>query len=96
MKRRDVSLLILPLIILSGCNPNNGNTAPSEQRLATLLNNIDINKVISFDFEDRSYDFDTYNNSKYIITGNIKKAVVNYKANHTFKLFNDKDRKSVV
>lgn len=90
MKRRDVSLLILPLIILSGCNPNNSNnTAPSEQRLATLLNNIDVNKVVSFDFEDRSYDFDTYNNSKYIITGNIKKAVVNYRANHNFKLFND-------
>ena len=89
MKRRDVSLLILPLIILSGCNPNNGNNAPSEQRLATLLKNVDINKVVSFDFEDRSYDFDTYNNSKYIITGNIKKAVVNYKANHKFKLFND-------
>ena len=67
MKRRDVSLLILPLIILSGCNPNNGNNAPSEQRLATLLKNVDINKVVSFDFEDRSYDFDTYNSPDHFI-----------------------------
>lgn len=60
----------------------------SSEKLVSLLSSIDVNKVVSYDFVDRSYTFNYYNNPKYFVTGNFKTGWINYKAAHSFKLYN--------
>lgn len=97
MKNKRISI-ILPLILLltlSGCNSeinNSGNSAsnePSSEKLIRLLNNVNLDNIVSYDFVDRSYSYNSYNGSKYIVTGDSSVGKINYEATHKFKLFNN-------
>lgn len=97
MKNKKISI-ILPLILLltlSGCNSensNSGNSAsnePSSEKLIRLLNNVNLDNIVSYDFVDRSYSYNSYNGSKYIVTGDSSVGMINYEATHKFKLFNN-------
>lgn len=97
MKNKRISI-ILPLILLltlSGCDSessNSGNSAsndPSSEKLIRLLNNVDLDNIVSYDFVDRSYSYNSYNGSKYIVTGDSSVGKINYEATHKFKLFNN-------
>ena len=60
MKKNKLILLVLPLL-LSGCTSNNEEPLIKDktfERAAQLLNRLDKNNVNSFDFIDRSYNFD--------------------------------------
>ena len=97
MKNKRISI-ILPLILLltlSGCDSessNSGNSAsnePSSEKLIRLLNNVNLDNIVSYDFVDRSYSYNSYNGSKYIVTGDSSVGKINYEATHKFKLFNN-------
>ncbi len=93
MKKRFLALTLLSLATLSSCGNENGsskeNFLSDNEYAASLLAKISKDEIASFDFVDRSYDFDSYYNAKYFITGDIKKAYVNYRATHSFILHKD-------
>ena len=94
-KRISITLPLILLLTLSGCNSeisNSGNSAsndPSSEKLIRLLNNLDLDNIVSYDFVDRSYSYNSYNGSKYIVTGDSSVGMINYEATHKFKLFNN-------
>lgn len=94
-KRISITLPLILLLTLSGCNSeisNSGNSAsnePSSEKLIRLLNNVDLDNIVSYDFVDRSYSYNSYNGSKYIVTGDSSVGMINYEATHKFKLFNN-------
>ena len=94
-KRISITLPLILLLTLSGCNSensNSGNSAsnePSSEKLIRLLNNVDLDNIVSYDFVDRSYSYNSYNGSKYIVTGDSSVGKINYEATHKFKLFNN-------
>lgn len=91
MKKNKLILLVLPLL-LSGCTSNSEEPLIKEktfERAAQLLNRLDKNNVNSFDFIDRSYNFDNISSSKYVVTGDYSKAKVDYEARHQYKLYSN-------
>lgn len=98
MKKKTIILLLSSLFCLASCekekegnssSTNETSSLTENEEAANLLSSIKVDQITSFDFVDRSYDFDSYYNAKYFITGNIKKAYVNYKANHSFSMYED-------
>lgn len=97
MKKKIIVLALCSLSVLASCgNDDKSSVSSSEssslsdnERVSNLLSNIKVGQITSFDFIDRSYDFDSYYNAKYFITGNAKKAYVNYKATHNFSIYKD-------
>ena len=57
--------------------------------MVQLLSEINLDNIVSYNFIDRSYSYNSYNNSKYIVTGNVSTGLVNYEATHKFKLYNN-------
>ena len=94
-KRISITLPLILLLTLSGCDSessNSGNSAsnePSSEKLIRLLNNVNLDNIVSYDFVDRSYSYNSYNGSKYIVTGDSSVGKINYEATHKFKLFNN-------
>jgi len=94
-KRISITLPLILLLTLSGCNSgssNSGNSTsnePSSEKLIGLLNNVDLDNIVSYDFVDRSYSYNSYTGSKYIVTGDSSVGMINYEATHKFKLFNN-------
>ena len=104
-KRLLIISQVFALALLAGCNNENvsqsDNTSTiedssstisqeaSSEKLVSLLENIDLNKIVSYDFTDRSYTFNYFNNPKYYVTGNFNTGYVNYKATHSFKLYSN-------
>lgn len=94
-KRISITLPLILLLTLSGCNSENSNSGnsvsnePSSEKLIRLLNNVDLDNIVSYDFVDRSYSYNSYNGSKYIVTGDSSVGKINYEATHKFKLFNN-------
>lgn len=94
-KRIAITLPLILLLTLSGCNSENSNSGnlasnePSIEKLIRLLNNVDLDNIVSYDFVDRSYSYNSYNGSKYIVTGDSSVGKINYEATHKFKLFNN-------
>ena len=97
MKIKYLATTLFTLAFLASCRGNEENSSsskeenldPSKDLIAQRLSSLETNRIISFDFIDRSYDFDSYSDSKYVITGDIKKAYVNYEAWHSFNVYND-------
>lgn len=80
----------------SSSNSSNGSENSSSasnisevtsDRLVQLLNKINLDEIISYDLIDRSYAYMYYNNSQYIVSGDIKTGLVNYDATHNFKIY---------
>lgn len=100
MKRKVLIFTqVLALLALASCDGNtsnsisgNNSTSGSNQltpneKLVELLSKIDKEKIISYDFTDRSYSYNTYDGSKYLVTGNSQTGLVDYEATHSFNLF---------
>lgn len=97
MKMKKIALALLPVCLLISCG--NGETSsnsvssedltPSAELIAKRLSSLDTNKITSFNFVDRSFDWQSYYNAKYFFTGDIKKAYVNYEAYHSFQVYTD-------
>ena len=73
----------------SSTTSSSATITPTKERIVSLLSNLDKDKVTSYDFVDRSYSYNFYNNSKYIVSGNIQTGLVNYTAKHKFNLYKD-------
>lgn len=63
------------------------DSEPSQEKVVSLLSKININDITSYDFFDRSYAYNFYNGSKYIVTANLQTGLINYDAMHTFNLY---------
>ena len=74
---------------ISSTSSSSATVAPTKERIVSLLTELDQDKVTSYDFVDRSYAYNFYNNSKYIVSGNIQTGLINYQAKHKFQLFNN-------
>ena len=72
----------------SSSNSSSSTTKP-EEKVVQLLSEINLDNIVSYNFIDRSYSYNSYNNSKYIVTGNVSTGLVNYEATHKFKLYNN-------
>ena len=59
-KRIAITLPLILLLTLSGCNSENSNSGnstsnePSSEKLIRLLNNVDLDNIVSYDFVDHS------------------------------------------
>lgn len=74
---------------ISSTSSSSATVVPTKERIVSLLTELDQDKVTSYDFVDRSYAYNFYNNSKYIVSGNIQTGLINYQAKHKFQLFNN-------
>lgn len=72
----------------SSSNSSSSKIKP-EEKVVQLLSEINLDNIVSYNFIDRSYSYNSYNNSKYIVTGNVSTGLVNYEATHKFKLYNN-------
>ncbi len=63
------------------------DSEPSQEKVVSLLSKININDITSYDFFDRSYAYNFYNGSKYIVSANVQTGLINYDAMHTFNLY---------
>lgn len=88
MKIKNALILCLPLLITS-CSNDDIPSKIDFNRASKILEKINTKNIKSFDFIDRSYNFDSYNNSKYIVTGSASKALINYEARHKYNLYNN-------
>lgn len=90
-KKYAVSIALLSLLFMSGCGEQNLNSLihaePTKEKLVSLLENIQKDRIVSYDFTDRSYSYNSYANTKYGVSGNIKVGLVNYEARHHFELY---------
>ena len=68
---------------------SSSSTIKPEEKVVQLLSEINLDNIVSYNFIDRSYSYNSYNNSKYIVTGNVSTGLVNYEATHKFKLYNN-------
>lgn len=73
----------------SSSNNSSTSTIKPEEKVVQLLSEINLDNIVSYNFIDRSYSYNSYNNSKYIVTGNVSTGLVNYEATHKFKLYNN-------
>lgn len=73
----------------SSSSNSSSSTIKPEEKVVQLLSEINLDNIVSYNFIDRSYSYNSYNNSKYIVTGNISTGLVNYEATHKFKLYNN-------
>jgi len=73
----------------SSSSNSSSSTIKPEEKVVQLLSKINLDNIVSYNFIDRSYSYNSYNNSKYIVTGNVSTGLVNYKATHKFKLYNN-------
>lgn len=74
----------------SSSSSNSSSSAiKPEEKVVQLLSEINLDNIVSYNFIDRSYSYNSYNNSKYIVTGNVSTGLVNYEATHKFKLYNN-------
>lgn len=97
MKMKKIALALLPICLLISCKgeetPSSSATSedltPSAELISKRLSKLDVNKITSFNFIDRSFDWRSYYNAKYIFTGDVQKAYVNYEAYHSFKVYED-------
>lgn len=97
MKMKKIALALLPICLLISCKgketPSSSVTSedliPSAELISKRLSKLDVNKITSFNFIDRSFDWRSYYNAKYIFTGDVQKAYVNYEAYHSFKVYED-------
>ena len=99
MKKTPIFLLVSTSLLFS-CAPNSNdnsqtteiNSAWNEEaslaKASAIISDISWSNVKSFSFSDRSYEAAYYYNSKYVISGDPK-VMVNYQANHNFKMFKD-------
>lgn len=97
MKMKKIALALLPICLLISCKggetPSSSATSedltPSAELISKRLSKLDVNEITSFNFIDRSFDWRSYYNAKYIFTGDVQKAYVNYEAYHSFKVYED-------
>lgn len=73
----------------SSSSNSSSSTIKPEEKVVQLLSEINLDNIVSYNFIDRSYSYNFYNNSKYIVTGNVSTGLVNYEATHKFKLYNN-------
>lgn len=73
----------------SSSSNSSSSTIKPEVKVVQLLSEINLDNIVSYNFIDRSYSYNSYNNSKYIVTGNVSTGLVNYEATHKFKLYNN-------
>lgn len=73
----------------SSSSNSSSSTIKPEEKVVQLLSEINLDNIVSYNFIDRSYSYNSYNNSKYIVTGNVSTGLVNYEATHKFKLHNN-------
>lgn len=73
----------------SSSSNSSSSTIKHEEKVVQLLSEINLDNIVSYNFIDRSYSYNSYNNSKYIVTGNVSTGLVNYEATHKFKLYNN-------
>lgn len=73
----------------SSSSNSSSSTIEPEEKVVQLLSEINLDNIVSYNFIDRSYSYNSYNNSKYIVTGNVSTGLVNYEATHKFKLYNN-------
>lgn len=73
----------------SSSSNSSSSTIKPEEKMVQLLSEINLDNIVSYNFIDRSYSYNSYNNSKYIVTGNVSTGLVNYEATHKFKLYNN-------
>lgn len=73
----------------SSSSNSSSSTIKPEEKVVQLLSKINLDNIVSYNFIDRSYSYNSYNNSKYIVTGNVSTGLVNYEATHKFKLYNN-------
>ena len=73
----------------SSSSNSSSSTIKPEEKVVQLLSEINLDNIVSYNFIDRSYSYNSYNNSKYIVTGNVSTGLVNYEATHKFKLYNN-------
>lgn len=73
----------------SSSSNSSSSTIKPEEKVVQLLSEIKLDNIVSYNFIDRSYSYNSYNNSKYIVTGNVSTGLVNYEATHKFKLYNN-------
>lgn len=73
----------------SSSSNSSSSTIKPEEKVVLLLSEINLDNIVSYNFIDRSYSYNSYNNSKYIVTGNVSTGLVNYEATHKFKLYNN-------
>lgn len=97
MKMKKIALALLPICLLISCkgeekpssSVSSEDLTPSAELISKRLSKLDVNKITSFNFIDRSFDWRSYYNAKYIFTGDVQKAYVNYEAYHSFKVYED-------
>lgn len=73
----------------SSSSNSSSSTIKPEEKVVQLLSEINLDNIVSYNIIDRSYSYNSYNNSKYIVTGNVSTGLVNYEATHKFKLYNN-------
>ncbi|MEI3532693.1 MAG: hypothetical protein V8Q90_03605 [Bacilli bacterium] len=73
----------------SSSSNSSSSTIKPKEKVVQLLSEINLDNIVSYNFIDRSYSYNSYNNSKYIVTGNVSTGLVNYEATHKFKLYNN-------
>lgn len=73
----------------SSSSNSSSSTIKPEEKVVQLLSEINLDNIVSYNFIGRSYSYNSYNNSKYIVTGNVSTGLVNYEATHKFKLYNN-------
>lgn len=73
----------------SSSSNSSSSTIKPEEKVVQLLSEINLDNIVSYNFIDRSYSYNSYNNSKYIVTGNVSTGLVNYEATYKFKLYNN-------
>lgn len=73
----------------SSSSNSSSSTIKPEEKVVQLLSEINLDNIVSYNFIDRSYSYNSYNNSKYIVIGNVSTGLVNYEATHKFKLYNN-------
>lgn len=97
MKMKKIALALLPICLLISCkgeekpssSVSSEDLTPSAELISKRLSKLDVNKITSFNSIDRSFDWRSYYNAKYIFTGDVQKAYVNYEAYHSFKVYED-------
>ena len=55
----------------SSSSNSSSSTIKPEEKVVQLLSEINLDNIVSYNFIDRSYSYNSYNNSKYIVTGNV-------------------------
>lgn len=93
MKKKYYSILLIASSLLLSCGDNTDdpskdfdwNQEASLTKVSSFISTLSWSKVNGFSFVDRSYGSNYYYNSKYVISGGD--ALVNYEANHAFKLY---------